>query len=614
MRQLIKNMSNHTQAISIIGNLVIPLFAFLFSNELLSQTLNDNKSFERNFREEIFVRTDRDTYITGEKVWLKVYKLNGLMQVPFNLSKVVYLELLDKNNFPVKQLKISADNTSGAANFKIPDNLSSGNYLIRAYTSWMKNFSSDQFYYRTISVINPFESIDHIKLPSNSSSSASPGKDYELNAEIIDDQGRRMDNIPGQTRNNGRITFKIDVNSNDFKARDKVHIGISATDQNGKPVDADISVSVVKSFLSENTRSSGFHCFTDNTGTIPGSDSSGNVAELEGQLIGGFLRLKSTNEPLKNTDISLSFVGKTARCQFGKTNTNGEFNFLVKETGVNEIVIQPLSPEITGYYVELKQPYSGSFSKWKPSDLYLDSTRINDINKAVISAQVNNIYDPFMQDKPAATPEMQADFFGKAESTIRLADYIELTTLHEVVKELLPYVYTQKQNGKYDFKLINKFRGQPFENKPLILLDGVPFYDFEKILNINSRDIEKAEIMNTRYFFSDYIFDGIVSFTTKKGNLSVLDYDKSVFRQAYEGCQPPVQFYSPDYTDQSRKNDRLPDFRNTLYWNPGIHTGVTGNTSCDFFTSDEAAQYTIIVEGITPDGKTGSTSQVIRVN
>ena len=93
-----------------------------------------------------------------------------------------------------------------------------------------------------------------------------------------------------------------------------------------------------------------------------------------------------------------------------------------------------------------------------------------------------------------------------------MSDYIELTSIREVVKEIIPNVYTLKQNGKYDFKLINKFRGQPFENKPLVLVDGVPVYDFEKVLNISSKDIEKADVINTRYFFSENVFDGIVSF------------------------------------------------------------------------------------------------------
>jgi hypothetical protein len=200
------------------------------------------------------------------------------------------------------------------------------------------------------------------------------------------------------------------------------------------------------------------------------------------------------------------------------------------------------------------------------------------------------------------------DFYGKPENTIKMADYIELTSLREVVKEIIPNVYTLKQSGKYDFKLINKYRGQPFENKPLVLIDGVPVYDFEKVLGISSKEIERADVINTRYFISENVFDGIISFVTKKGNLSVMEFDNSLFRQVYEGCQDPNEFYSPDFSSSALKNNRIPDFRNTLLWKPDLQTNKEGKAEVAFFTSDESSDFTIVVEGITPDGKTGYSS------
>src|ERR1035437_9855280 len=225
----------------------------------------------------------------------------------------------------------------------------------------------------------------------------------------------------------------------------------------------------------------------------------------------------------------------------------------------------------------------------------------------------NNIYEPFRQTTFDEATNVIPDFYGKPESTIIMAEYIELTTLKEVVKELLPNVYTLKQNGKHDFKLINKFRGQPFENKPLVLIDGVPVYDFEKVLSINSKDIERADIINTRYFISGNVLDGIVSFVTKKGNLGVMEFDNSIFRQVYEGCQVQNSFYSPDYNTVAAKYKHIPDFRNTLYWKPDLHTGKDGKAEIEFFTSDESSDYEIVVEGISPDGKTGYSSASFRV-
>jgi hypothetical protein len=194
-----------------------------------------------------------------------------------------------------------------------------------------------------------------------------------------------------------------------------------------------------------------------------------------------------------------------------------------------------------------------------------------------------------------------------------MSDYIELTSVREVVKEIIPNVYTQKQNGKFDFKLINKFRGQPFENKPLVLVDGIPVYDIEKVLNINSKEIERADVINTRYFYSGNIFDGILSFITKKGNLSAMEFDNSIFRQVYEGCQVQKYFYSPDYSSGIKRDKRLPDFRNTLLWKPDLHTGKDGQAEVSFYTSDESADFKIVIEGMTPDGRTGYSAASLKV-
>ena len=59
---------------------VLILFNILYCPKLLSQKLNEKvEEFNRrNFKEELYIRTDRDIYITGEQVWFKVYKMNWL--------------------------------------------------------------------------------------------------------------------------------------------------------------------------------------------------------------------------------------------------------------------------------------------------------------------------------------------------------------------------------------------------------------------------------------------------------------------------------------------------------------------------------------------------------
>lgn len=626
--------------------IMLALLVFLPCQNTYSQQLSENAEEYniRNFTEEVYIQTDRDIYITGEEVWLKVYTLNGLTFAPSDISKVVYIELLDKNNFPLEQLKIKVNNMSGSTVFILPDNISSGNYVLRAYTNWMKNWPVDQYCYSSISVINPFESIDHLRLPSDSILTGAARRKEILippglsRIELTDKDGSQVAERFVYKQVNNTIKYSILLAKQEYSTRERVQVEISATDLEGNPVETDLSVSVAKSAITGSSENSILYSFGSNilnSITVAGiSDSSvfytikeykwddeintsevskDFIPELEGHLISGSIRSKTTGEPLRKTDISLSFVGKAARCRFGKTDENGNFNFIVNTSGLNEIVIQPLFPDQNGYYVELKQSFSNKFSDYKPSVFYLDSSKINEINNVIVSKQINNIYEPFRKNGRNIIPEERPDFFGKPSNTIRLSDYIELTTIREVVKEIIPNVYTLKQDAGYDFKLINKFRDQPFENKPLILVDGVPIYDFEKVLNINSKEVEWVDVLNTRYFFSEYVFDGIVSFITKKGNLSAMEFDNSVFRQVYETYQNPKNFYSPDYSTDIMQKSTIPDFRNTLYWNPDLHTGTDGKTELEFYTSDESLEYTIVVEGISPDGKTGFSTASLGV-
>lgn len=597
----------------------------------------DDSSSIKNYQEKLYIRTDRDIYITGEEVWLKVYKMDALTGIPSDVSKVIYLELLDSSNNPVSQIKMPVNGISGSTGFRLSDTLSSGNYLIRAYTKWMLNYSEDLFFYKAITIINPFKNIDWLLIPSGS---------RNKETGLIFSGGNKSGTTEINKKNGDHIIIKAETDKIEYKTRAKVKLLVSVSGMKGDPAGADMSVSVVKTSLlnmeklnspDEIETRPGKNFFESDTN--PGIKNNQPVSylndrnahnrvrlsmgllpaympEIEGQLISGVIKNRTTDEPLKNADISLSFVGKTARCQFVKTNNRGEFNFIVKgQYGLSELVIQPLLRDITDYYIELTQPYCNTFNEVKPGQFYIDSSKIESINNAIIGMQINNIYEPVRQSK--LVPRIIAgrgDFYGKPDKSVKISDFIELTNIREITKEILPDLMVIKKNKKFTFKIINSYPFQPFENQALVLVDGVPVYDIENLLNVPARQIERVDIINARYFFSDNIFDGIVSFVTRKGDLSALDFDNTVYRQVFDGYKQQDDFYSPDYSTDSLKMSRIPDFRNLLYWKPDLKSAPDGKALVEFFTSDESGLYTIIVEGRSGDGEQGSFNIPLRVN
>jgi hypothetical protein len=81
----------------------------------------------------------------------------------------------------------------------------------------------------------------------------------------------------------------------------------------------------------------------------------------------------------------------------------------------------------------------------------------------------------------------------------------------------------------------------------------------------------------------------------------------------YRVADPVLSFASPDYSSGEVKNSRIPDFRNTLYWNPSVKPGKNGKTRIEFWTSDISSDYIINVQGITSDGNLISLKKILRV-
>ena len=100
---------------------------------------------------------------------------------------------------------------------------------------------------------------------------------------------------------------------------------------------------------------------------------------------------------------------------------------------------------------------------------------------------------------------------------------------------------------------------------------------------------------------------GMISFTTKTGseldNVSQTLPARDVGFSSPLGYQTPAEFYAPTYETEKARRSMVPDYRTTLYWNPAVELDETGHASVEFYTSDAPADYNVIIEGITYNGK-----------
>ena len=439
------------------------------------------------------------------------------------------------------------------------------------------------------------------------------------------------------------VQLDVKISSATIPVREKAGVTVMVNDGTGNPLPGVISVSVVKPVLVNESRYDGlarnlqlssvqafrtdmelqgindYLIFSEENGDLRDSrDVQKEIVYLpepEGHLVTGVIRDSENDVPLAGEDLTLSIVGRYARVNFTRSDSQGRFSFPVMEYGRKEIVIQRLRPGGRGYYIDLNDPFLFEMRlRQLPGPYYPDTTRLEELNDAIVSMQIRNIYDPFLRKRSARLYSGTfPGFFGTADRTVILSDYIQLSTLREVFKELVPGLASSGRNENITLTLTNRYPGISFNSQPLVILDGVPVYDLDKLLDIPSSRIEKVEVLSVRYFTGEIVTDGIINIVSHKGDLSVLEFDRSILRQEYDMLLDSYDVSEPDYSTDSLRMSRIPDYRNTLYWNPSVWTDSGGDAAVEFWTSDEAGEFLVITDFTATDGRRGRKITPFRV-
>ncbi|HEY4155342.1 MAG TPA: hypothetical protein VGM24_07935, partial [Puia sp.] len=141
---------------------------------------------------------------------------------------------------------------------------------------------------------------------------------------------------------------------------------------------------------------------------------------------------------------------------------------------------------------------------------------------------------------------------------------------------------------------------------PLILLDGVPIFDADKLFQQDPLKIRRLDLISSEYFLGYHFFDGVINCTTYHGDLDGFEMDPHATVLDYPGIPEQREFFSPQYETEQQAASRLPDFRTLLYWTPQIETDGQGKGKVRFYTSDLPGRYAVVVQGITGTGASGS--------
>jgi hypothetical protein len=679
-------------------------------------------------REEIYIHTDREGYISGEDLWFNIYLMDRQSFKPSTHSKIAYIELLNPDNRPVVQKRIWLNDGFGPGQIVLPDTLSTGKYTIRAYTSWMKNFLPFNCFTKDIQIFNSFST--RIFKGKSNSGKIIPGSERTSGYPLLPITGitLKVDNLKPdilditvitdekyRSLNNNKFylfiqthgiidrvssettygeTVKISIPKNQltsginqitvFNSKGQpiadrliytsskedppviLHSADSTGLRNKVSLDAEfgkelssafsrgLSISVTpKTNVQTFPDISDYMVFGTEYGILKGKSINyakvdknppdvldsflstlksnwidWNVilsdelpvikynAETEDHYLTGRLMSNDKKTVDSGMFVILSIPSKTAVFQYAKTDKEGFFSFKIHiDNKVNDLVIQP---DITARdkYINIESPFSVQYLKPEKS---IDTTA-EDIPEYIstlsVNHQVRKIYGSSSVGEPLIPQFLQPKvkrFYGKPDQELIMKDYIALPVMQEVFFELLAGVLLKSKKSGYEITISNPENNKPYETPPSLFIDGVMVKEPSVIAGLEPDLVEKIDVVRVRYFVGDYQFHGIVNIITKAGDFSSAPLPDQAMRLHYRVIDPVSSFSSPDYSSSDLKKSRIPDFRNTLYWNPSVKPDKEGKARIDFWTSDFISDFEINIQGITSDGKPFSLKKIIKI-
>jgi len=116
-------------------------------------------------QEKVHLHTDKPYYAFGEDIWIKAYVVTAEKNQPSFLSGVLHVDLINAANEIVKNVRLKIDSGFANGNISLTDSLPSGNYKIRSYTNYMRNYASNFFFEKPIQIVNVFEQKKENPLP-----------------------------------------------------------------------------------------------------------------------------------------------------------------------------------------------------------------------------------------------------------------------------------------------------------------------------------------------------------------------------------------------------------------------------------------------------------------
>ncbi len=501
-------------------------------------------------QEYIHLITDKDCYLAGEDIWLKVCVSDSNNQ-PLNISKVAYIEVADSEQV-YAQSKINLTGGIGNGRIRLPRTMHSGTFQLTAYTRYMRNWGEEAYCRQLIAVINTLQSSEEDKI--------------EWSESFLD--------IPITTSNN------LKSDKEEYTSRSKVTLKWNKLPE----AVFGVSLSVVRKDYTLGTAP----LHTPSQQAI--MQQTAWTAESEGHIV----KAKLTGEDSKLEATRLGCVGKDIRIFEGQKGEENTYTYYTHDIyNEQEVAIDAIMQDKSkSERMSIVSPFANKLPQSLPVlQLYSNQEALQErsLSMQVQALLPDSVSGSLMESLYGFTPDI----------SYNLDEWVRFTTVRETLTEFVMGIRVSKRNGENIMRLLREDTNQYSDFKALVLIDGVPIENHEQALAYDARLLQYIHQYQGGYTFGGQVYDGIISMITRKGNLSGLRLADNCTLITYEFPQKDIVFPHRRYENDVEKASRIPDFRHTLYWNPCLNQDADAVV---FYTSDIKGTYIATLKGWSPQG------------
>jgi hypothetical protein len=337
------------------------------------------------------------------------------------------------------------------------------------------------------------------------------------------------------------------------------------------------------------------------------------IPEYRGHLVRGLVT-DASGRPSSGIPTYLSSVGKNIQLYTARSNAQGAIQFEMKDFwGRKKIIAQTNTTIDSTLQIKIENPYSDKYATLPLDAFALYSATSKSLVNRSVAMQVQDVYYGDSSIKYSLTAIDSSAFYGKPDEIYYLDDYTRFPVMEEVMREYVPGVMVRKRKDGFHFLVLDNVRKTLFQQNPLVMVDGVPVFDIDKIMAFDPLRVKKLDVFTRGYSLGPLVFSGIVSYSTYTGDLNGFQLDPRSVSIDYEGLQRQRIFYAPQYENEKQRESRLPDRRSLLFWEPVLMLKEGEKKQLEFYTPDLTGEYTVVIEGISKDGTCGGTTASFKV-